>query len=359
MKRILIVRLSALGDVIFALPILGVLRRIYPDAVMSWLVEDKAANLLQHRNDLSRLLVYPRKVFRAAVRNPLKWPYLVWLMGKHIRTLRSEKYDLILDLQGNLKSGIHVLLARGGRKIGFAGKYVKECNTLFTQEHVDIPARAKHRIEKNVSLVKPDYEASLIERPDLQLPSHLVKEAEESIQGLFDGGHPLMVIHPGTSAFGAFKRWAPEKFGRLASRLHRERGFDTLVIWGSDEKELAEEVAETGGEGVIVAPPTRTLLHLAAYIRQGRVYVSADSGPLHLANYLGVPTVALFGPKDPALYRPYFPPSRVARSDVECGPCSKRQCDDPICMQRLEMDEVYNVLCSLLDEVKSTEGGGL
>jgi ADP-heptose:LPS heptosyltransferase len=161
---------------------------------------------------------------------------------------------------------------------------------------------------------------------------------------------PLMIVHPGTSAFGAYKRWAPEKFGRLARRLKKERDYETLVTWGKDERPLAERVAKAGGEGVHIAPESPSLLHLAAYIRFGTVYVSADSGPLHIANYLGVPCLALFGPKDPALYRPYFPPSRVVRSDVDCSPCTRRTCAAPVCMERLEVEDVYEELCGLLDE---------
>jgi ADP-heptose:LPS heptosyltransferase len=90
-------------------------------------------------------------------------------------------------------------------------------------------------------------------------------------------------------------------------------------------------------------------MHLAAFIRMGALYVGADSGPLHLANYLGVPCVGLFGPKDPALYRPYFSPSAVARSGIDCSPCTLRQCPDPVCMKELKVDQVYDAVLTLLN----------
>jgi ADP-heptose:LPS heptosyltransferase len=268
----------------------------------------------------------------------------------HLRRLRSETYDRVFDLQGNLKSGVHTLLVRGLRKTGYAKGHTKERNHWFTHERIAPPSKARHRIEKAVSLVNPDFERSAIERPELHIPQDLIQEAEEAVRALRKNKSPLMIVHPGTSAFGVFKRWAPENFGALAKRLHQERGFETLVLWGPGEEDLAKKTAGSEQGCTHVAPPTRSLLHLAAFIRCGDVYVSADSGPLHLANYIGVPCLGLFGPKDPTLYRPYFPPSRVVRSEVDCSPCTKRTCDDSICMKNLSLDAVFEALCGLLDE---------
>jgi ADP-heptose:LPS heptosyltransferase len=347
-KKILIVRLSALGDVLFTLPALRRLRAKEPDASITWVVEDKAAAILEAASDLDHAIIYPRKAINRSMRNPLRWPRLVFEIARHFRRLRRERYDVIYDMQGNLKGSVHVLLARGNRKVGFAKGFVKEKNHLFTHEHVTPPPYAVHRIEKIVSLVEPTFEPGSIVRPDLLLPPAVVEEARRALGETVPGDGRLLVVHPGTSEFGAFKRWAPEKFGRLAGRLRQEEGFSTMVTWGPGEQPLAEQVARAGGEGVFLAPPSPSLLHLAAYIRIGEAYVSADSGPLHLANYLGVPCLALFGPKDPALYRPYFPPAATVRKEVECSPCSRRHCDDPICMERLDVDEVYEALLELL-----------
>ncbi len=346
---ILLVRLSALGDVIFTLPALEAIKRVYPGASISWLVEDKASSLLIQRKDIERVLVYPRKEINKCLRNPFKWPRLLLVLAKHLGRLRSARYDLILDFQGNLKSGIHTMLARGKNKIGFSRGHVKELNNLFTRGHVTPPQNA-HRIEKNMCLADPVGWKTGIKRPELHIPDDLIREAEKSILRLRSSNNPLIVVHPGTSAFGAFKRWPPERFGMLARRLKAERGVDTLITWGPDERSLAEAAAEAAGGDAIISPPSRSLLHLAAFISLGSAYVSADSGPLHLANYLGIPCLALFGPKDPALYRPYFSPCLVARAGVECSPCSKRRCDDPICMEKLDVDDVYKALCELLYE---------
>lgn len=347
-RKILIVRLSALGDVIFSLPALHRLHLREPDASITWLVEDKAAAILEPRGDLDRVIVYPRKAINRSMKNPLLWPRLIAMTARHIVHLRRERYDVIYDMQGNLKSGVHLLLARGRRKVGFARDFVKERNDLFTREQVTPPAHAVHRIEKAVSLVEPDFDPGSIERPDLFLPDAVLEEARRALEEVIPGSGRLVIIHPGTSRFGAFKRWAPEKFGRLARRLKEEKDISSMVTWGPGERPLADQVAREGGTGVIVAPESPTLLHLAAYIKAGDAYVSADSGPLHVANYLGVPCLGLFGPKDPALYRPYFPPASTVRKEVDCSPCARRHCDDPICMERLEVETVYEALLELL-----------
>ena len=348
-QTILVVRLSALGDVIFTLPVLSVLKALHPEARMTWVVEDKAATLLLDRSDLDRVVVYPRKEVNETLKTPLRWPRLASILWKHLQALRAERYDLVLDFQGNLKSGLHTLLSRGRRKRGFARGYVKECSHLFTREHVVPPEGEVHRIERAVSLVDPAFPSSRIPRPSLHLSPACLEAAARAVEQVRPRPGPLMVMHPGTSSFGAFKRWAPEKFGRLAAQVEKARGLLTLLTWGPGERALVEAAAKASGGAAFPSPPSRSLLELAAYIRLGTAWVSADSGPLHLANYLGLPCVALFGPKDPALYRPYFPPYRVVRTGVECSPCTKRKCDDPVCMKELEVEPVFQALIELLD----------
>jgi len=258
-EKVLLIRLSALGDVIFALPALSEVHSRHPGAEVTWLVEDKASTLLMHRPDLKRVIVYPRARLRETARSPLGWPAFLKIAWRHLRALRSERFDAVYDLQGNLKSGVHARLSRGRRKVGFSASHVKEGNALFTNEHVTPPPHARHRIEKSFSLIRPDFRPEEIPRPDLHLSNEVRAEARASIEEVLLLPGRLLVVHPGTSAFGAYKRWAPEKFGRLARRMADERGFKTLVTWGPGERELAEAVAAEGGRTVHVAPPTASL----------------------------------------------------------------------------------------------------
>ncbi len=362
MNKILVIRLSAIGDVLFTLPTVDALLKgrlgesdssAAPE--ISWLVEDKAAAILTSRRDLAEVIVYPRAEIKRSLRNPLLWPALIVRLVKYVRRIRRNRYDLILDFQGNLKSGIHAALSRGRRTIGFARGHCKEGAHLFYSEKIVPPAHAVHRVEKAFSLPFGSFEEGEIGRPDLQVPEEIVDGAEASIGQLVDRKDRLIVMHPGTSVFGAFKRWPADRFGLLAQRIHGASGARTLVTWGPGEKELAERVAASSGGKAIVAPATQSILELAGLIGQGSLFVAADSGPLHMANLLGVPCVALFGPKDPSIYRPFFEPSKVVRTNPSCCPCSVRRCDNPICMTEMTVDQVFEATMTLLESATGRE----
>ncbi len=363
MNKILVIRLSAIGDVLFTLPTVGALieGRRRDDAPpcaadVSWLVEDKAAAILTARRDLAEVIVYPRAKIRRHLKNPLLWPALIVLLARYVRRLRRERYDVVLDFQGNLKSGFHSLLVRGARTIGFARGHCKEAAHIFYGEKVVPPAHAVHRVEKAFSLAFGSVEKAEIPRPDLQIPDEILHSAGASIQELLasDKG-PLVVMHPGTSVFGAFKRWPADRFGLLARRLHQAAGARTLITWGPGEKELAERATGSSDGTALVAPATRSILDLAGLISHGTLFVAADSGPLHMANLLGLPCVALFGPKDPAVYKPYFEPIKVVCTNPHCGPCSVRRCDDPICMTEMSVDQVFEAAMTLLQRGTESE----
>ena len=350
MQKIVVIRLSALGDVIFALPAVEGLARRWPDAAITWIVEDKAATILEGRRELDRIIVFPRRRLRKLWPNPLKWPALILLLLRYFREIRREKYDILYDFQGNLKSGIHTLIARSRKKVGFSRAHVKEMSHLFYGEKRTPPPQAIHRMEKFFSLPFPDFRKEEILPPDLQVKDEILERAASDVEQLLPGGSSIAVLHPGTSQFGAFKRWPALRFGSLARRLHAERGIRSLVTWGPGEKELAEEAAAASEGCAVVAPETRSLQELFGLIAQGKLFVAADSGPLHMANCLGIPCVALFGPKDPALYSPYFQPAVVGRrDDKDCTPCNRRECDDPICMTGLDVEPVLQAALKMLD----------
>jgi heptosyltransferase I len=348
MEKILIIRLSAIGDVLFTLPTMAALLKAENRNTVSWVVEDKAAALLAERSDLAGIFVYPRNRIRRCLKNPLLWPALILLLFKYVQQLRRVRYDRVYDFQGNLKSGIHLFAVRGRRKIGFAKGYAKEGSHVFCGEKVVPPSRAVHRVERAFSLAFPDFRREEICRPDLEIPESIADKTARTIERLFPETKRFVVMHPGTSLFGIFKRWPAEKFGRLATRLLAEHGTPTLVTWGPEEAGLAEKAAAASGGAALVAPRTESILGLAGLIRCGSLFVAADSGPLHMANLQGVPCVALFGPKDPAIYRPYFAPAAVVSTNVDCSPCPRRRCDDPVCMTGMTVEMVFRAASRLL-----------
>ncbi len=317
-------------------------------------MEDRAADLLAGRTDLDRVLVFPRQRLNAAVRgvpNPLE---AVRAARGFVREMRAGDYDVALDLQGNLKSGA-VLRASGAElRFGPGGEAAKEGNQLFSHRRAVPPPGAVHRVERNLALASALLGETLpYVAPGFPVSPKDWEAADRILQGTGALQKPgadndgFVVLQPGTSGFGAFKRWPPERFGSLARSLARD-GHRVLVTYGPGEESLAAAVGASAGAAVrLLQPPSLTVL--AEVIRRARLFVAADTGPLHLAALVGTPLVGLFGPKDPAVYGPYGLRADgtpgllpvLTQDDVACRPCMLRRCADPLCMRTLAPERVY------------------
>ncbi len=341
-KNVLVVRLSALGDVLFALPALRRLREALPEARLTFLVEDRCADILEGHPDVDEIVVFRRK--RIARLDFLEAVRLV-------RSLRTRRFDAALDLQGNLKSGVLTRLSGARVRVGFAPPASKEGNRFFSNRRVTIPPGLRWRPEKDLSLlrglgIEPGPVRACPPRfgPDEDAFAAAAVAAIPGVEG------PLVVLHPGTSGFGAFKRWPPERFAALAGALAARAGARVLVTHGPGERPLADAVAAAAPKGsAAVSPETRSLRALAAILSRADLVVAADTGPLHVAAALGRPVIALFGPKDPEIYRPLGERTLVARrTDVACSPCRLRYCPRPDCMETLAPDDVIPLALDLL-----------
>lgn len=350
-EKILIVRLSAIGDVTHVLPALRCLRRQFPYAYIAWLVEDRTAGLLEGHPDLDEVIVFPRKKWRAGLFGPLNLLHTASAVNGFFRNeLRSKNFDVAIDFQGNLKSGVMTYLSGAPVRIGFVKGYCREYNHLFTNRHVTPPNEAVHRVEKYLSLLRalgidPAYKPSTI-----NISPQDRDYITSSLEAYVKGPGPLVVIHPGSSDFGAFKRLPSESFIRLGDMLVTELDAKVVVTWGPGELDLANEIVSGMKEGAYLAPKTITLAQLAGVIVRSDLFISGDTGPMHLASVLGIPQVAIFGPKDPAIYGPYNEHSSVVRKDVECSPCSRRTCDDPICITAITHEEIFLAARKLLEK---------
>jgi lipopolysaccharide heptosyltransferase I len=350
--RVLIVRLSAVGDVLHALPAAAALRRALPEATIDWVVEDRAAALLEGHPLLDRVLVFPRRRWRAALARPWRWPGLLADVVAFVARLLARRYDAALDLQGNLKSGVVALLSGAPRRVGFASDGAREGNGLFVNQRV-APRGARHRVERNLAAASALVGVPLAHAPfPIVVPAAEAARADAALRGRGLERGRYAVLHPGTSGFGAFKRWPAERFARLADRLGEDAGLAVALTFGPGEEPLAEAV-RAAARGDVVPVPTESLLALAHVIRGARVFVSADTGPLHVAAAVGTPVLGLFGPKDAAVYGPYgVPPSGgpagplpvLVRDDVPCRPCPLRWCPDPVCMTGIGADAAYAAL---------------
>ncbi len=346
-KKLLIVRLSAIGDVVHVLHSLKTLRESYPSSHIAWLVEDKAEGILRGQADLDEIIVFPKKKWLAGLKNPLTFIQTTREIYSFISALRSKGFELALDFQGNLKSGIMTFLTGTPLRVGFTKGYCREGNFLFTNYHIAPALKRLHRIEKNLALLEglglrpARAGVSLFtSREDEEFVDSFLKNIKGPVKGEAVV-KPLVVIHPGTSDFGAYKRWPIENYAQLADKLVGELGLNVVFTWGPSELERVKEIITTMKQTAYPGPKTETLGQLVSLIRRANLFISGDTGPMHIASALGISQVAIFGPKDPVIYGPYQKNAIVVRKEFDCSPCTKRTCDDPICITSITPEDVF------------------
>jgi lipopolysaccharide heptosyltransferase I len=356
---VLVVRLSAIGDVLHALPAIHALATARPDVEIDWLVEDRAAALLEGHPALARVHAVPRTRWRRARRRVLGWPALVVGILGFVARLLARRYDAVVDLQGNLKSGLWSLLAGAPARVGLASGEAREGNGFFVNRRVRVPAAVRHRVDRGLAVVSVVAGRPLAfvgggMAPELEGTEPLAwTRAALAQHGL--GSRPFVALHPGTSRFGAFKRWPAARFAALADRVATTTGAVVVVTGGPGEEALVDEVRARSATGP-TALVTPSLATLAAVLRRARVLVAADTGPLHLAAAVGTPVVGLCGPKAASIYGPYGrrddgttgPIDVLVRDDVPCRPCAVRWCPEPVCMSGLDDADVFERLRAYL-----------
>jgi ADP-heptose:LPS heptosyltransferase len=319
------VRLSALGDVLFALETVATLKHARPDVAIEFLVEDRFAALLEAHPQLDAVHAYPRRDTR-------RLPAQLW-------RLRRRRYDLVLDLHGILKSALPVFCARARTKVGYAAPGSREGAHLVYDVAVPMPAPLPHRADMGLRLLQAIGVTAAPQPPQLTV----LPPPPALLAGL---PRPLVLLHPGTSAFAAFKRWPVARFAALAAAL-AARGLGVAVSHGPGERDLAAPVLAAAPGARAIDGGALGLRGLAGLLQQVDVAVAADTGPLHIAAAVGTPCVALFGPKDPDRYGPRAHGGRrheVLYRDVPCRPCTRRDCASPQCVLGVGVDEVLGAI---------------
>ena len=316
--RILVVKLSSLGDVAHALPAVRALKD-RTGAEIDWVVQPEYAPLLACCPDVARTIAFPRRNVARGF-----FPFL--------RELRREKYDVVVDLQGLLKSAVAARLARGRRRVGPA--WAREGAHRFYDAQ---PARAAgprgHAVEELMdvaNLVAPG--AGAPPAPRLAFP-------EPESDG--DPG-PHVALAP----FSRWrtKDWPLEQFAELGKRLAQEMGCRLRIVGGRDDEEAGAELARRIGPGARNLCGQTDLPGLCSLLTAMDLLVTVDSGPMHWADALGVPVVAVFGATDPARTGPYRQLNHVvAKAGLACRPCHSRICarDDLACLRTLDVEAVF------------------
>jgi 3-deoxy-D-manno-octulosonic-acid transferase/heptosyltransferase-1 len=331
--NILIVKLSAIGDVIHTLPSLSALRQLYPDAHITWVVEEAAANLVRNHPYLDAVLVSRRKswnkdLLNGQFRRPLEE------IRSFIKTLRKRPYDLVIDFHGLFKSSIIVFLSGGKRKLGYNS--LQELSGLFLNEKITEDLN-KHAVERYLDF--PRYLGAKINSARFILP--LNKETETRSKSILDKYNledkKFIAINP--VAYWETKLWSNENFAHLADLINDK--LQMKVVFTGSEKEPIEKITSLMTTEGINSGGETTLLELASLYKKARIVITTDSGPMHLAAAVEIPVISLFGPTDPARTGPYGAGHTIIRAELPCSPCFLKKCSTKKCMEDISPQQVF------------------
>jgi heptosyltransferase-1 len=319
-RSILIVRLSALGDVIHVLPSLAALRAAFPSAHIGWVVEDRAGSLLEGHPHIDRLHLVRRKRWMSAVRGKqaLGLGAVRTELLQTLRGIREQRYEVAIDFQSNFRSGALTRLSGAPRRIGQPSPHSKEGSGMFFTDSPDPVPSDVPKIERNLELLR-----CLGVRPESTPRGVLPPRRPFALPPPGDVGR--VILHAGVSAKGAVKAWREERFAQLGAAL-AARGAQVYFVWGGEKERAQADRLAAAAPGTQPAPPTEGLGPLCAFLEQADLFVGVDSGPLHLAAALSRPVLGLYGPKHTGTYGPYWPGTRVLAADFECAPCLHRRC---------------------------------
>ena len=336
--KILIVKLSSLGDVVQTFPVLPLLRKEYPEAHISWLVEEEAAELLMDHPLIDQVLVFRKNRWLKELSNYRKWTQVFKELSNFIRDLRYYSYDLVIDFQGLLKSGIFVGVCRGKRKVGFAP--AREKSHIFLNEKIPCPRASLHAVERYILLIESlgcsrFYPQFLIPIRQVHRDKVLGFLKEKNI----NSGQTIALLHPGTR--WKTKMWKEENWAALGDLLYQKSGVPVIFTGSRVEVSLVDSVIERMQFPGINTAGKWGLKELAFLQKQADIMVTPDSGPMHLAAAMGTPVIALFGPTDPALTGPFGSIHRVVAKPVDCRPCFLRECSSNKCMNQISVREVW------------------
>ena len=333
--RILIVKLSSIGDIIHTLPSLAMIRGAFPDAEISWVVEESVAEMLRGNVSIDNLIEVDTK----SMRGGMVVEEMLLGVGRQIRDLRKFKFDVAIDFQGLWKSAVIAKLSGAKRRWGFSRDGLREpASRILLTDTKDVPGEI-NVIRKNLALASGALGLELGRHP-LEFPITTTSAHREEAEAIMQrAGGDFAILNPGGG--WVTKLWPAENFGRLADRLWEENGLVSIVATGPRERELAKIAGANSVSGNIrlEEPSLKGFYELA---KRARVYIGGDTGPTHIAVAAGAPVVGIYGPTE--WWRNGSPNPDdlvVARTDIDCHvDCHRRTCDKWICMD-IDVEAVF------------------
>jgi len=385
--RILVVKLSSIGDVVHTLPAVASIRRRYPDARISWVVDRRASAILKDSPVIDELIEVDSDRFRRGLfdRQAMKEARLrlKQLRGKVAQDLNaglgsagknglSERPDVAIDFQGLVKSGLIAFLSGADRRIGFASYDLRERASRYLLTDQVATGSAVHIIDKNLELAESiwpgtggelagneagsNHTGSSKAARRYEFPISVPAEDLQYIGDVIEGAGRAAIINPGGG--WVTKLWPASRYGELGDWLWSECEIKSFVTYGPGEETLAHEVVSASRSGMCRSLPS-TLKQFVALARRAVLFVGGDTGPLHLAAASGTPIVGLYGPTSPERNGPFNRSDITVGRDLWCRMgCYRRKCWHWECME-ISVDEVKQAIRDRLarpDELPAAAG---
>jgi heptosyltransferase-1 len=332
-KKILFVRLSSLGDLILTLPTLKAINDRYPDAHISWLVQESLQDVLSGNPYLDEII----PVDLLSVTDKYATP-ATWLRGgarffsnltKARRVFRERRFDVVLEFQALFKSGVFAYLNRGAERYGF--KNARELSHLFLNHPLFVRDKSRHAVENYLQFAR--YFGCPTE--EVEFPISIPPEDERYIDGVLSKagikGGDLTIFVSATARWQS-KFWEQRAFAQLGDELVRRYGAKLIFSGLPSERVYLEGITAQMREDALIMAGRTTIKQFLALLKRSHLYVGVDSGAMHAAAAFGVPVVALFGPSNPRWIGPYGQEEGIVQLKLPCAPCNKRDCPDQSCM---------------------------
>lgn len=337
-SRVLITRLSAIGDCLATLPLAVEIKSIWPKCRLSWAVDCGAASLLERHPAVDEVIRIPKKWLKQSG----KW--------RELRSiLRAGKYDLAIDPQGLTKSSLLGWLSGARVRIGFDRSHAREL-APWTYSH-RVKRTARHMVDTYRQLLEP-WRRTTFGTGEFGMPVYH-PESEHVAATIDEFKLPSDWICINVGAGWPTKLWPPSRFAEVGRALYRSHGLRSIVLWsGEIERETAQQVVGEIGSSSQLAPPT-TLPELAEWLSRARVVVSSDTGPAHLAAAVGTPCVVLFGPTWGDECGPYGQQHRVVQSIVMPPKGNTKRRGEAVAMKAIQVEEVVYACTDLLHALQA------
>jgi heptosyltransferase-1 len=331
--RILLVRLSAIGDVVQSMPMICALRERFPGAMLAWAVEQRAAELLEGHEAIDELIRLPR--------GWLKSPRGLWKLRRRLRNMR---FDIAIDGQGLTKSAIVARLSGAPRRIGFGDYWGRELSRLFNTELVK--TTGPHVVQRNLQLLATlGIDSS---RAEFNVPQHQ-SDIETVDRIISEHGLADRFALLNTGAGWPSKLWPTERYAEVAAYLGGQLSLSSMVVWGGEGDRVRAEEIVAGSQGHAQLAPRTTLRVLAELSRRAALLVGSDTGPLHLAAAVGTPCVGLYGPWPAQRHGPYGPKNIALQEVYFEGSTRERRNAPPYFMQAITTKLVCDACDRIID----------